>query len=76
MVGGEDHHLRIAQPRLERVLHQPETDRQRLELAGAHAPVPSESFIVSMKPDISDRELERAAAWAASLAVPVLQPTA
>lgn len=48
--------------------------RQRLELAGARAPVPIESFIVSMKPEISDRELERAGTWAASLVSRVMAP--
>jgi flavodoxin len=48
--------------------------RERLELAGARAPVPIESFIVSMKPEISDRELERAGTWAASLVSRVMAP--
>lgn len=48
--------------------------RQRLETAGARDPVPMESFIVSMKPEISDRELERASAWAASLASHLMAP--
>ena len=48
--------------------------RQRLETAGARDPVPMESFIVSMKPEISDRELERAGAWAASLASRLMAP--
>jgi hypothetical protein len=48
--------------------------RQRLELAGARAPVPIESFIVSMKPEISDRELQRAGTWAASLVSRVMAP--
>jgi flavodoxin len=48
--------------------------RQRLEMSGAHAPVPTESFMVSMKPEISDRELERANAWAASLASRLMAP--
>ena len=48
--------------------------RQRLEIAGARAPVPTESFIVSMKPEISSRELERAGAWAASLTRHILEP--
>lgn len=49
--------------------------RQRLELAGARTPVPIESFIVSMKPEISTRELERAAEWASGLTHQILQPT-
>ena len=48
--------------------------RQRLEMAGARAPVATESFMVSMKPEISDRELERAEAWAASLASRLMAP--
>jgi flavodoxin len=48
--------------------------RQRLELAGARAPVPIESFIVSMKPEISDRELQRAGTWAASLVSRLMAP--
>jgi flavodoxin len=48
--------------------------RQRLELAGARVPVASESFIVSMKPEISSRELERAAAWASNLVSQLFAP--
>ena len=42
--------------------------RARLEEAGARAPVPSASFIVSMAPELEQGELERAAAWASGLA--------
>ena len=42
--------------------------RARLEEAGARRPVPSASFIVSMKPEIEPGELQRAAAWASDLA--------
>lgn len=42
--------------------------RDRLEKASARAPVPSASFIVSMKPEIEPGELRRAAAWASDLA--------
>ena len=35
VVGGEDHQLRIAKPRLERVLHQPQAHGQRFEFAQA-----------------------------------------
>jgi flavodoxin len=48
--------------------------RHRLEQAGARRPIPSESFIVSMKPEISDSELERAATWASTLVSRVLAP--
>jgi hypothetical protein len=42
--------------------------RQQLELMGARLPVRSESFIVSMKPEIRPDELERARNWGAALA--------
>lgn len=42
--------------------------RRRVERMGARTPVPSESFIVSMKPEIRPDELERARTWGASLA--------
>ena len=48
--------------------------RQRLELAGARTPVPMESFIVSMKPEISNRERERAGAWGSSLVSQLFAP--
>ena len=48
--------------------------RQRLELAGARTPVPMESFIVGMKPEISNRELERAGAWGSSLVSQLFAP--
>jgi flavodoxin len=48
--------------------------RQRLELAGARAPVASESFIVSMQPALQPGEPERAAAWASGLVSQLLQP--
>lgn len=40
----------------------------RLRAAGARLLVPQESFIVSMKPALEPGELERAPAWAATLA--------
>ena len=40
----------------------------RLRAAGARLVVPQESFIVSMKPRLEPGELERAPAWAATLA--------
>lgn len=42
--------------------------RGRLERAGARSPVASESFIVSMKPEVGPEELDRARRWGASLA--------
>jgi flavodoxin len=48
--------------------------RQRLEMAGARTPVPTESFIVSMKPEISSPELERARAWASGLVSQLFAP--
>ena len=48
--------------------------RQRLEMAGARAPVAMESFIVSMKPEISSGELERARAWASGLVSRLMAP--
>jgi flavodoxin len=41
--------------------------RQRLERAGARLPLATESFIVSMKPQIAPAELERAVAWGDAL---------
>jgi flavodoxin len=43
--------------------------RRELERRGARGPIPSESFIVTMKPEIRPGELDRARAWGASLAV-------
>jgi len=42
--------------------------RERLGRAGANAPVASESFIVSTKPEIESGELARARAWGITLA--------
>ncbi|MDQ2689602.1 MAG: flavodoxin domain-containing protein [Chloroflexota bacterium] len=42
--------------------------RRELERMGAAVPVPSESFIVSMKPEIGPDELHRAQAWGEALA--------
>jgi flavodoxin len=42
--------------------------RQRLERAGAARPVPTESFAVTMKPELVSGELDRARAWGAALA--------
>ncbi len=42
--------------------------RRQLERRGARVPVPTESFIVSMKPEIRPEELDRARDWGASLA--------
>jgi flavodoxin len=42
--------------------------RQRLEGAGALRPVPTESFAVTMKPELVPGELDRARAWGAALA--------
>jgi flavodoxin len=50
--------------------------RQRLELARARSPVASESFIVSMQPSLQPGELERAAAWATTVAGRVLRAAA
>jgi flavodoxin len=41
--------------------------RERLESLGAPQPVPTESFIVTMRPDLEDGELERARAWGVAL---------
>jgi flavodoxin len=41
--------------------------RARLEAAGARRPIASESFLVSMKPEIDDDELARARAWGVEL---------
>jgi flavodoxin len=41
--------------------------RARLEAAGARRPVASESFLVSMKPEVEDEELNRAFEWGAAL---------
>jgi flavodoxin len=42
--------------------------RHALERIGAVAPVPTASFLVSAKPEISPEEVERARAWGADLA--------
>jgi flavodoxin len=42
--------------------------RGRLEASGARQPVASQSFLVSMKPEIEPDELSRARAWGAELA--------
>jgi flavodoxin len=42
--------------------------RRELERRGARGPIPSESFIVTMKPVIRPEELDRARAWGAQLA--------
>jgi flavodoxin len=42
--------------------------RQRLERAGALRPVPTESFAVTMKPELEPGELDRAQAWGTALA--------
>lgn len=50
--------------------------RARLERAGARSPIASESFIVSMKPEVGPEELDRARRWGAALAESVArQPT-
>jgi flavodoxin len=41
--------------------------RHELERMGAATPVPTASFLVSAKPEISPQELERARAWGADL---------
>jgi flavodoxin len=48
--------------------------RERLERAGARLPVATESFIVSMKPEIGPAELERAVAWGNALGAATLVP--
>jgi flavodoxin len=50
--------------------------RQRLEQAGANRPVPTESFIVTMEPEVEPDELERARAWGAALATGLAPPLA
>lgn len=50
--------------------------RERLERAGARLPVATESFIVSMKPEITPEELDRAVAWGDALGVGVPVPAA
>ncbi len=49
--------------------------RRELERRGARLPIPSESFIVTMKPEIRPAELDRARAWGADLAVRYSSPT-
>lgn len=49
--------------------------RQRLEHAGARPTVETASFIVSMKPEISPDELERARRWGAALVTDVASTT-
>lgn len=50
--------------------------RRHLERLGARAPVPTESFLVSLKPEIRPDELERARVWGATLAALVrTEPT-
>ena len=44
-----------------------ETIGRRLELLGARAPVPTQSFFVTTQPDISAEELDRATAWGREL---------
>jgi flavodoxin len=50
--------------------------RQRLEQAGVNRPVPTESFLVTMKPEVEPDELERAHAWGAALATGMAPPLA
>jgi flavodoxin len=54
--------------------------RARLEAAGARPPVPTQSFLVTMKPEVEADELARARTWgtelASSLDVGAAAPTA